>query len=225
MKFLNSFLALTALTLATSVAQEESPASIPSDEENASATVQATPEETKSPSTPVESPATSPTAGTKERPSATVTPGSRKTEAATGTTKTAAESASQPGKKMSVEATIKDNENRWEAAIASRDASTVEGFLAPDFIGISWKGKFLNRSGLLGEFKSDKDTYKSTKIEKLNVRPFGKDVVVTTGRAREKGTDKDGKPFDRTYLFTDTWMQRNGQWQCVAAQVTLRGEK
>jgi ketosteroid isomerase-like protein len=126
---------------------------------------------------------------------------------------------------MSAEAAIKDNENRWEAAIASHDVSTVEGFLAPDFMGVSSKGKFVNRSGLLGEFKSDKDTYKSTKNEKLNVRAFGKDVVVVTGRARENGTDKDGKPFDRTYLFTDTWVQRNGQWQCIAAHAALHAEK
>ena len=224
MKLLNSFLAVVALTLATSAfAQEESPTSTPSNQEDASATVEATPEETKSPSATVETPATLPTAAErKEQPSATATPGAR---GATGVTKAAAGSPTQPGKKMSAEATIKDNENRWEAAIASHNVSTVEGFLAPDFIGISSKGKFLNRSGLLSEFKSDKDTYKSTKIEKLNVRTFGKDVAVTTGRAREKGTGKDGKSFDRTFLFTDTWMQRNGQWQCVAAQVTLRGEK
>jgi hypothetical protein len=44
--------------------------------------------------------------------------------------------------------------------------------------------------------------------------------MVVTGRAREKGTSKDGKAFDRTFLFTDTWALRGGQWQCVASQVT-----
>ena len=225
MKLLNSFAALVALTLLTSVLpQDESPAPPPSADE-ASTTIEATPEETRPPSATVESPTASPAAEIKERPSPTVTPTGRKAEGAAQEQRTAAASTSQPGRTMSAEAAIKENENRWEAAIARHDLSTIEALVASDFVGVSSKGKFVNRSGLLGEFKSDKDTYKSTKNEKLNVRAFGKDVAVVTGRAREKGTDKSGKPFDRTYLFTDTWMQRNGQWQCVAAHAALRGEK
>jgi len=73
---------------------------------------------------------------------------------------------------------------------------------------------------MLAEFKKDKDTYKSAKNEKLNVKAFGPNIMVVTGRAREKGTVKDGKAFDRTFLFTDTWMNRGGQWQCIASQIT-----
>ena len=35
-----------------------------------------------------------------------------------------------------------------------------------------------------------------------------------------KTTGKDGKAFDRTFLFTDTWMNRGGKWQCVASHVS-----
>jgi len=72
---------------------------------------------------------------------------------------------------------------------------------------------------MLGEFKGDKDTYKSAKNEKLNVQMYGNNVAVVTGRARETGTGKDGKAFDRTFLFTDTWMMRGGKWQCISSQV------
>jgi hypothetical protein len=27
-----------------------------------------------------------------------------------------------------------------------------------------------------------------------------------------------GKPFDRRFRFTDTWLKRNGEWQIIAAQ-------
>ncbi len=73
---------------------------------------------------------------------------------------------------------------------------------------------------MLADFKKDTDTYKLGKNEKLNVKAFGPNVMVVTGRAREKGTAKDGKAFDRTFLFTDTWMNRGGQWQCIASQIT-----
>lgn len=225
MKSLTSFLALTALALvATAFAQEESPSPSPSDQEKASATVEATPEATKSPSVEATA-AASPVTEKREKASEAATPSAKKTQTETTSTRAAAEPAPKSGKKMSGEAAVKENENRWEAAVASHDIGTIEGFVASDFIGVSAKGKFVNKSGLMSETKSDKDTYKSAKVEKLNVRSFDKDLVVATGSIREKGTGKDGQAFDRTYLFTDTWADRNGQWQCVASQVALRGQK
>src|SRR5205814_2783289 len=94
------------------------------------------------------------------------------------------------------------------------------GFADSDFDGISTQGKYLEKPNMLAEYKKDKDTYKSAKNERLNVKSFGPNVTVVTGRAREKGTGKDGKVFDRTFLFTDTWILRNGQWQCVASQIS-----
>lgn len=114
----------------------------------------------------------------------------------------------------------RDAENAWEAAVAKHDYASVEGFLAPDYAGVSSKNKFVGRSELLSEFKGDKDTYKSAKNEKLTVKMYGNNVAVVTGRAREVGTGKDGKAFDRTYLFTDTWMMRGGKWQCIASQTS-----
>ena len=111
-------------------------------------------------------------------------------------------------------------ENKWEASVPTHNYSLVEGYVSADFMGVSSKSKFVNRSEMLSEYKGDKDTYKSAKNEKLNVRMYGKDVAVVTGRAREVGTGKDGKAFDRTFLFTDTWMMRGGKWQCVASQST-----
>ena len=118
---------------------------------------------------------------------------------------------------MSVEATLKDMENKWEASFASHDPSVAQSYIAADFIGVHPKGKILGKSGLIAEFKKDKDTYTSAKNEKLDVHMYGSNTAVVVGRAREKGTGKDGK-FDRVYLFTDTWMERNGQWQCIASE-------
>jgi ketosteroid isomerase-like protein len=226
MKLPTSFLALTAFILAAyAFGQDESPSPTASDQEKASATIETTPEATKSPSTSEETPAVSSADEKKTQSSAAATPTAKKTETTTETKKTGAETPAKSGKKMSAEATIKDNENKWEAAIASHDLATVEAMVASDFMGVSSKGKFVNKSGLMSEMKSDKDTYKSAKVEKMNVRSFDKDVVVVAGSTREKGTGKDGKAFDRTYLYTDTWVQRNGQWQCVASQVALRGKQ
>ena len=31
--------------------------------------------------------------------------------------------------------------------------------------------------------------------------------------------------FDRAFRFTDTWLDRNGKWQCVASQAMLVSQK
>jgi len=33
------------------------------------------------------------------------------------------------------------------------------------------------------------------------------------------------KAFDRTYRFTDIWMDRGGKWECVASRTSLVSEK
>jgi ketosteroid isomerase-like protein len=127
--------------------------------------------------------------------------------------------AAAPAKKGSVEATLKDNENRWEASYAAHDSSVAQSLVASDFTGVYWDGRVMSKSGVISEIKKDKDMYKSAVNEKLAVHSYGPGVATVVGTSREKGTAKDGKPFDRTFRFTDTWMERGGQWQCVASQV------
>ena len=126
---------------------------------------------------------------------------------------------------MSVSTMLKDNENRWSAAIAKHDTATIESMVAPDYIGVNAGGKVQNRRAMLADVKSGKDTYTSTKAEKLDVHMYGTGVAVVVGMANVKGTDKDGKAFDRTYRFTDTWMDRGGNWQCIASHGTLVGQR
>ena len=126
---------------------------------------------------------------------------------------------------MNVSTMLKDNENRWSAAIAKHDTATIESMVAPDFVGVNFKGKVQNRRTMLAELKADKDTYSSTKAEKLDVHMYGASVAVVVGMANVKGTDKGGKAFDRTYRFTDTWIDRGGNWQCIASHATLVGQR
>jgi len=122
--------------------------------------------------------------------------------------------------KMEPGAAVRATEESWEAAIQKRDFKTIGDLIAPDFAGVSEENKLTTRSSLLARAKKDLDTYTSTNIKGLKVHVYGPSTVVAIGDSLEKGTSKDGKPFDRTYRFTDTWVNRNGQWQCVAEQVT-----
>ena len=187
----------------------------PATEEKASATVETTPEAT------VSEVKAAPAQKKEEVMAAAPAPAKAEKKEAAAPTAAAAKPAAAPaasGKQLTGEAAIKDMENKWEASVPTHNYSMVEGYVSADFMGVSSKGKFVNRSQMLSDYKGDKDTYKSAKNEKLNVRMYGPNLAVVTGRAREVGTGKDGKGFDRTFLFTDTWMMRAGKWQCVASQ-------
>jgi ketosteroid isomerase-like protein len=213
MKIIISFFAPLFLAAMT-FAQEGSPAptepSAPTTEEKASATVEETPPTVEPAAQPAATPA--PAAAAAKKPATATT--AKPAAASAAKPATAAPATKMTGKNMGV----RDMEDAWEAAVGKHDYATVDGYIAADFTGVSSKNKFVGRSEILSEYKGDKDTYKSAKNERLNVKMYGNNVAVVTGRAREVGTGKDGKAFDRTFLFTDTWMMRGGKWQCVASQ-------
>jgi ketosteroid isomerase-like protein len=120
---------------------------------------------------------------------------------------------------------IKELESRWEASLLSHDSSAIEKIVAEDFIGTSSSGKTGDKNTLLAEAKRDTNTYTSAVSSEMTVRMFGPSVAVVTGIAKETGKTKAGKTFTHTYRFTDTWVERNGEWQCVAAHAMALPKK
>jgi len=56
--------------------------------------------------------------------------------------------------------------------------------------------------------------------DKIKVRVYG-DAAVVTGHGVRAGT-YNGVPFkDRQVFWTDTFIKKDGRWQCVASQGTL----
>jgi ketosteroid isomerase-like protein len=124
-----------------------------------------------------------------------------------------------------IAAKIKSLESNWEAALLTHDTSAIEKMVADDFIGTSSSGKTGDKSTLLAEARRDTSTYTSAVSSDMTVRVFGTNVAVVTGIAKESGKTKAGKTFTNTYRFTDTWVERNGEWQCVAAQAMALPKK
>jgi ketosteroid isomerase-like protein len=212
MKLITSLVGIAALSFVTSALAQEEQTTSPMAEEKASATVEETPTPSREAKTTT-TPAGQPAAQKKDK------------LAAAAPQKAPSPVAAPAGKKVSAEATLKHNEKRWSAAIAKHDTVTIESMAAADFVGVSSKGKVQNRRAMLADVKGDKDTYTSAKAEKLAVHMYGSGVAVVVGISNQKGSGKDGTAFDRTYRFTDTWIDRGGSWQCVASQGTLVSQK
>jgi hypothetical protein len=121
-----------------------------------------------------------------------------------------------------VEAKLKSMEDSWSAAQLQKDhgVSVIEGLLAADFVGVDSKGKISNKSETLERMRSDKDSYTSAKNDKMEVHLYGSNIATVVGTSSEKGKDKNGKEFSRSFAWADTWMERNGKWECIAEGVT-----
>ena len=180
-------------------------------------TVSVTTEKTVSP-TPKPTASASPTKSSSPAAKSSPSPKSSPAESATASQSS---SASMPAKKSTAEAMIREIEDKWEAGVKNHDSSVPQAYLADDFRGVSSKGEIVDKKKLLSEIKKDTDVYAATKNGKIDVRVFGGQFAVATGVSTETGKDKGGQTFKRSFRWTDVWVMRKDQWQCVASQAML----
>ena len=113
------------------------------------------------------------------------------------------------------ERAVLDLEEGWAKAVVKRDAATFKRLLAPGFV-YTEDARVMSGEELTREVTAGSDTVTEARNEELRTHPFGNTIVVT-GWLVLRGHG-GGKPFDRRFRFTDTWLKRNGQWQIIAAQ-------
>jgi ketosteroid isomerase-like protein len=118
-----------------------------------------------------------------------------------------------------VQANLKQMEDAWVKALINKDYAAIGNVIADDFAGFNPEGKHLTKSQLLDEIKNEPNTLSSSANENMDVHVYGPNLATVCGTTTEKGKDKDAKQFTRTYAWVDTWMERNGKWECVAEGV------
>lgn len=216
-----TILALISLAFATAPlarAQEETPApeaAAPEKSESSSTdpSVSVTTEKSSSPAAEKNS---SPAAQKSSSPAAAQSKAAPPPKASSTATKSPA--AVMPTKKSTPETTLKDIEDKWEASFMSHDPSVAQAYVGNDYRGVSSKGKVMSKANLLAEMKKDTDTYTSAKNGNMDARVYGGHFAVVMGTSVETGKDKSGKAFKRSFRWTDSWVERDGKWQCVASQ-------
>jgi ketosteroid isomerase-like protein len=91
--------------------------------------------------------------------------------------------------------------------------------LAPTFVYTEFDGSFSDKAQFLKGIKASAAASDQITTQELSVGPYG-DTAVVTGVFKEKGIE-NGKAFIKRGRFTDTWINQNGTWLCVASQATL----
>lgn len=117
------------------------------------------------------------------------------------------------------EQTLSQIEREWEDANKSKDKAWFERTYADEYTAINAVGKMFNKTEDIADTLSNTNTVTSAELSDVKVRVYG-DTAVVTGRLHRVGKDKNGN-FDRNYMFTDTFIKRDGRWQVIATQATL----
>jgi ketosteroid isomerase-like protein len=113
-------------------------------------------------------------------------------------------------------------ENLWNQMQINHDADAMGKLLDSDFVLTDYDGTVMNKGQFLESIrdKSTQLTVEGSTDMKLHTHG---DTVVVVGATHEKGTEK-GKAFSHSGRFTDTWIKKDGQWLCVASQLSLLGK-
>jgi ketosteroid isomerase-like protein len=113
-----------------------------------------------------------------------------------------------------VEQHLKAMEDQWAKASLKSDGEAVGAMLSPDFVNINSDGTMLDRAKTVA--RTNKSKMEVSELSEVAVNTHG-DTAVVTGVWTGKGIDGEGKTFDGKERWADTWMKKDGKWQCVAS--------
>jgi ketosteroid isomerase-like protein len=115
---------------------------------------------------------------------------------------------------------ILDSERQWAESVTTGDTSAIERILADDFIGIDPKGRLYNKQQMIRETRDAPKYFVSNRLNDVKVRFYGNTAIAQGSETWEKHSGERGR-----FVWTDTWLQRNGRWQIVAAEDLIAPEK
>ncbi len=104
-------------------------------------------------------------------------------------------------------------------AVKSKDKAWFERAFADEYTAIGSSGKMRNKAEDIADMLSNTDTIMTDELSNMKVQVHG-DTATVIGRRHLVGKDKNGN-FDRNYMFTDTFVKRDGRWQVISTQATL----
>jgi ketosteroid isomerase-like protein len=110
-------------------------------------------------------------------------------------------------------------ENAWNQAELHHDAGAVAAILEETFVSVDHHGHLQTKAQYIADLKDTTFNPEQISNTDTTVYIYGNTAIVTSAY-RTRGTD-NGKPFVHHGRFTDTWVNQNGKWKCVANQETL----
>jgi hypothetical protein len=112
-------------------------------------------------------------------------------------------------------------EQEWFADQLALNWPKLKSMIAEDFVLTESDGKLGNRESMLEGYKTESSLTSNIKMTFLATHAVAAETVIAVGLDDITLKAKDGRVSHRYERFTDTWILRDGHWQCVAEQLTL----
>ena len=116
-------------------------------------------------------------------------------------------------------------EQEWFAIQQANDWAKLSRMIADDFVIVDSDGSLGNRSSMIDGYKEEAPRVVSLKMQVLVAHAVSSSTVIASGLDDIATKGSDGATIHRYERFIDTWILRDGRWQCVAEQITLSRPK
>lgn len=126
--------------------------------------------------------------------------------------------AAEPAGQAAIEQEVAQLEHAWARAYLDRDVATMDRLEAEEWICTTADGELFTKAEDIADVKSGAFQATVFKMEDVKVRVYG-DMAVATALQTEEATYK-GKEANKVLRCTDTWVRRDGRWQCVATHLS-----
>jgi ketosteroid isomerase-like protein len=120
------------------------------------------------------------------------------------------------GDRREIVRTLEGLEGEWFQVYETHDLSVLERLIADDFVATLADGAMRGKREHIAAYPADFETLASVTNSELRVRVLTRDVAVATGLYTATLRGKQGPAAVTRYRYTDTWLLRQGSWQCVA---------
>lgn len=115
---------------------------------------------------------------------------------------------------------ILESERQWAESVATGDTSAIERILANDFIGVDPRGRLYPKQQIIDETRNAPKHFVSNRLNDVKGRFYGNTAVAQGSETWQKHSGERGR-----FVWTGTWLTRDGRWQIVAAEDLIAPEK
>jgi hypothetical protein len=126
--------------------------------------------------------------------------------------------AQKSGKSSADKSMLIALENAWNQAQLHHDSKALDALVAESFVSTDNDGAFQNKAQFLAENRGRSYAPSVMANSDETVILYSQTAIVA-GIYHAKGLIS-GKPFDHRGRFTDTWVNLDGTWKCVASHTS-----
>ena len=114
---------------------------------------------------------------------------------------------------------IVESERQWAESVANGDTTVIQGILADDFVGVDPNARQYDKSVMISDKRNAPKDFVSNHLNNVKVRFYGDTAIAQGDESWQRHSGERGR-----FVWTDTWIRRNGRWQIVAAEDLIAPE-